>query len=74
MTSWKRLLQTLDNFFNTMFYKLKNRRYTEKSYKMRGLNLFRICITNQEIEWTVLHVLIWTKMDDFIERSAANSR
>ena len=74
MISWKRSLQTLHNFFNIVFYKLKHRGYTVQSYRTRGGNLFCTCMTNHKIEWTVLHVVICAKIEDFIERSAANSR
>ena len=65
--SRKHLLQTLDNFFNTVFCMLKPGSHTLKSYRVTGLSWFVTCITNQEMGCTVVHVLIWRKIDDFMK-------
>ena len=54
--SFEILLDTLHNFSSTIFYKLKTRRYTVKSYRIRVLSWFLICKINQEMKCTVLHV------------------
>ena len=71
--SLKALLQTLDNVFNTVFYRLKPSIHALQSYRIRSLSWSCIFFTNQEMGCTVLHVLIRRKSNDFMETFAANS-
>ena len=67
----RRLVQNLDNLFNNTFNSLKRCGHAVGLCKLMGRSLFCIWITNEQMERTVLHVLKWKNIEEFIGRSNA---